>query len=394
MEASLYVHVPFCAGACDYCDFYSVPVEKPDLWSEDPRLERFMDVLLADAGMLFKSYKPGSVPTLYIGGGTPSVLGPAGIRRLLSGLLAVIARYSPPPEEVTVEANPESADEAFLAAAREGGATRLSLGVQTFHGPSRRAVRRMGDETQLDGRLALAADYFPGGFSADLISGLPLQSEKILLDDIDRLLAHKPAHVSLYALSAEPGTPLAESPAFMDRDGADRLWLSGRDALEKAGYGQYEVSNFCLSGKESRHNIRYWRMRNWLALGPAASGTVIDDDTGTGMRYTAPPDLDAWLTENHSRFPGDSGIEELDALTLMKESLLMGFRYAEGPDQELFQRRFRRTTGDTIPKTMRAWRNRGLMRKDGTALTKEGLLFLNAFLVDAFKELDDVFPAC
>ena len=392
MEASLYVHVPLCHGKCDYCDFYSVPV-KPG--SSLP--EHYVSTLLADAERLFEklcqetSDPLDRFPTVYIGGGTPSVLGPEGMLRLLKGISSLVARVSPPPMEFTVEANPETADEAFLAAIREGGATRLSLGVQTSYGPSRRAVHRIGDEALLPGRLALAAEYFPGAFSADLISGLPLQSEKILLDDVAALASYKPAHVSLYALTLKPGSSLA----VPDRDEADRLWISGRDALEKSGYTQYEVSNFSLKGKESLHNIRYWRMKNWLALGPAASGTIIKSEGRTGFRYTIPADINAWLAEGGSGFFQEPGLvpvtEELDAITLMREMFLMGFRYIEGPDEESFQRRFCRSIGDVIPTTLSVWRSRSFLQKDKYALTKEGLLFLDPFLLEAFREIDESF---
>jgi len=401
MGASLYVHVPFCAGACDYCDFYSIAV-KPD----DPRLERFIETLLMEGKRLFEAFSPDSIPALYIGGGTPSVLGAAGIGRLLKGLSELIATFASPPREITVEANPESADEAFLTAAREGGATRLSLGVQTFYEPSRQAVNRTGPkpclcntqhtlgESPLHRRLALAAGYFPGALSVDLISGLPFQDEKVLLADIDAVLSYAPAHVSLYALTLDPEIRLEASlpSALPTGDEADRLWLCGRDALEKAGYGQYEVSNFCLAGRESKHNIRYWRMRNWLALGPAASATVINNEKGNGVRYTIPPDVDRWLEAGGCGFSWNSGykplIEELDTVSLIKETILMGFRYIEGPDEALFRRRFDRNIGDCIPHTIEAWRSRGLFRKDKCALTKSGMLLLNTFIVEAFIELD------
>jgi oxygen-independent coproporphyrinogen-3 oxidase len=378
MEASLYIHVPFCAGKCDYCDFYSVPLKPSTFGFSDGGLELFVNTLLAEAEKLFKKHPVDNVPTIFIGGGTPSVLGSALMRRLLKGILGLIGRFSPPPPEVTVEANPKSADEAFLAAIREEGATRLSLGVQTFYGPSRKAVHRAGDEAILPGRLALVSAFFPGAFSVDLMSGLPFQSKSVLLDDIAGAASYKPAHISLYALSGKK----AES---LGRDEADELWLCGRDALEKSGYLQYEVSNFCLPGGECKHNIRYWRMQNWLALGPAASGTIIDDETGTGFRYTFPSDTGNWL---------ESVDERLDTLTLIKETFLMGFRYLEGPDEDSFLRRFKRNIQDVIPKTLGEWRGRGLLCGNKRALTKEGLLFLNRFLLEVFGEVDLSFPKC
>ncbi|MDR3277122.1 MAG: coproporphyrinogen III oxidase family protein, partial [Treponema sp.] len=370
MTASLYIHVPFCATLCDYCDFYSV-----ELSDNDSRLEAYVDRVIADTATQFRRYPVEAVPTAYIGGGTPSALGPARMGRLLEGLRAILPQW---PAECTVEANPESADGEFLAACRAGGVNRLSLGVQSFHGPSRRALGRAGNEGLLPERLALAAWYFPGAFSADLIAAF--QDEAVLLEDIDRLLAYEPAHVSLYALTVEAGTPLYSRRNLLPKaDEADRLWIAGRDALEAAGYRQYEVSNFCLPGKECRHNMRYWRLENWLATGPAASGTVISEDGG--IRRSYPADVDAYLAG------APPCVEILDRFSLMEESLMMGFRCAGGPDGDRFRRRFGASIEDCIPRTLAAWRERGLVEPQRPAMNREGLLLLNAFLIDAFGEL-------
>jgi oxygen-independent coproporphyrinogen-3 oxidase len=387
VTASLYIHVPFCSDCCDYCDFYSLPVHK-----EDPRLSRYIDRILSGAEAKLDRYGIGHVPTLYIGGGTPSVLGAQGISRLLRGLGSLVAGKGPRafgPMEITVEANPESADRGFLSASLEGGATRLSLGVQSFHGASRRAVHRNGDGRFLPEQLALVSEIFPGAFSADIISGLPFQDERVLLTDLEKLLSYGPAHVSLYSLTVEEGTPLAKKspPArgLPPPDEAGRLWIRGRDFLEEAGYGQYEVSNFCLPGKESRHNIRYWRMENWLGLGPAASGTIIDDGEARGLRRTVVPDADLWLKGNTEELETE---EALDTLTLIKETILMGFRYIHGPGTALFRRRFKRDIDSFIGGTMARWRERGLMRPDRAALTRAGLLLLDRFVVEACEELE------
>lgn len=380
MKASLYLHIPFCAGACDYCDFYSIPVDPLDR-----RIGVYVDTLLRDGERFIRDFGVSYIPTVYIGGGTPSMLRASGIRRLLSGLAGL---WQTKPEEITVEANPESAEEAFLLACREGGVTRISLGVQSFHGPSRRAVHRVGTEKVLAERLGLVSAIFGRAFSVDLITGLPFQDERILLGDMERVLAYKPDHISLYALTLEPGTPLEQSIShnkipLPDPDTADALWIAGRDALEQAGYGQYEVSNFALNRKRTAHNIRYWRMENWLGLGTAASSTIVDDETGTGRRITVKPDLDAYIRGNLSPI-----IEELDRLTLMKETFLMGFRYIEGPDEKLFQQRFGVPIEACIPDTLAVWQDRGLLQAGRPALTTQGLLFLDPFLLDVFEEAD------
>ena len=384
VEASLYIHVPFCAGACDYCDFYSLSTG-----AGDSRLERYLDLVLADAESLLGE-GAWDIPAAYIGGGTPSLLGARGISRLLRGLGRLWS--GAPPREITVEANPESADYSFLRSCRENGATRLSLGIQTFHRPSRRAVHRVGEEEALHRALAEAAEVFPGAFSADLITGLPFQDEGVLLRDVEQVLAYNPAHVSLYALTAEEGR-VAKIGYLPSEDEADRLWLGGRDLLEVAGYGQYEVSNFSLPGRESVHNIRYWRMENWLALGPAASGTIINDERGGALRYTVPPDLDTWLDRSPGT-PAPRMEENLDTLTLMKETFLMGFRYTGGPDSALFRKRFGRGVAETIPRTIASLEKRGLLRnntRESIALNREGLALLNSFLPDMFDEVEENF---
>jgi oxygen-independent coproporphyrinogen-3 oxidase len=352
----------------------------------------FISRLLGDVEELFRRAPPLAVPTLYIGGGTPTVLGAEGIAKLLGGLGDLFGKAGPAwPGEVTLEANPESTDRALLEAARAGGLTRISLGVQSFHGPGRRALHRRGAVSRLEEKLALVSAYYPRSFSADLMAGLPLGTEEVLRRDIEKLLRFEPGHVSFYSLTIEEGTPLGKAlergtgPAGLPgQDEADRLWILGRDALERAGYGQYEVSNFALPGKECRHNIRYWRMENWLGLGPAASGTLID--RGRARRFTVKPDLDRWLERKPGEAPWE--LEEIGGPALMKESLLMGFRYREGPDPALFAARFGHRVEEAIPRTLETWRKRGLLRRDKNAMTGAGLLLLDRFLVEAFEELD------
>jgi len=398
VDASLYIHIPFCSpGKCDYCDFFSI-IPAPH---ENTLFDSFIDAVLCDIQEQLAFFTIEYVPTVYIGGGTPSVLGAARMERLLNGLHRLLEPMKKSIVECTVEANPESVDTDFLRICAKGGVTRISLGVQTFHEPSRRAIHRAGHlaggSTLFDERLALAAQYFPGAFSVDLIAGLPFQTNALLLQDIHRVLAFEPAHVSLYSLILEPETPLGKQVSQLGHaaglslpndDDADKLWISGRNRLEAAGLTQYEVSNFALPGKTCAHNIRYWRMENWIGAGPAASGTIIDDAAGTGRRFTYPADIKTYLAASDTARIHSACIEELDQLDLMQESLLMGFRYRGGPDQILFKQRFGRTITDCIPQTINRWRNRNFFETENSlAPSPEGLLFVNAFLRDAFGEL-------
>jgi oxygen-independent coproporphyrinogen-3 oxidase len=395
MEASLYLHVPFCASVCDYCDFYSIPVNR-----RDPRLDLYVDRLLADTRQAISYFAVTSVPTVYIGGGTPSMLGQGRLERLFAGLAVLLPND---PMEFTVEANPESADKAFFEVCAGHGVNRISLGVQTFHGPSRIAVNRAGSAWLAQKSLERARAFFPASFSVDLIAGLPGQDEAVLQTDIARALAFEPSHVSLYSLILDEHTPLWKKWKKWKKEGEivgcdmeriDQVWLAGRDMLERNGYVQYEVSNFCRIGENnniredhrfhasiSAHNLRYWRMENWLGIGAAASGTIIDDGTGTGARQTVRADIDAYLKNPVV------DVERLDRLTLIKETFLMGFRTVFGPDKTLFQKRFQVDIETCIPKTIASWRDKGLFERERLCLTRAGLLFLNVFLREAFDEV-------
>ncbi|MDR2182066.1 MAG: coproporphyrinogen III oxidase family protein [Treponema sp.] len=389
-SCSLYLHIPFCRAKCDYCDFYSIPVHRIGRIGRIGRLHRidgtarksgwereaggYIETLLRAVEDLRARRAPlASVPSLYIGGGTPSLLGARGAAALLDGLAPILAAGTPAiAPEITVEANTDSAEEDFLAACRLRGVTRLSLGVQSFDALCRAGAGRRGTTEGLD-RAARFWTESGGSLSLDLMTGLPAQTEDVVRRDAGKALALGASHISLYALTVEADTPLARrAETLPESEAAERLWFAGRSALIAAGLHQYEVSNFARSAADyCRHNIRYWRMENWLGAGPSASGTLIDDDTGTGLRLYYPDDLGVFL-----RGPVPLA-EELDRLTLIKETLLMGYRYAEGPDEALFFRRFGKRLGETIPRTLAQWPDRG-----------QRMLFLNRFLLDAFAELE------
>jgi len=373
--ASLYIHIPFCESFCDYCDFYSITVKN---LNED-YIESFITAIISDIKFQIEYFDINEIPFVYIGGGTPSVLG-AKISRLFDALKK-IPFFSP--EEFTVEANPESITEEFLSLCRRGGVNRLSLGVQTFHEPSRYSVNRKGNALFLESQLNLACQYFPGAqtgadLSLDLMTGFPHQDEKIVMEDINRIRAHTPSHISLYSLTVEKNTPLeekikAKKIILPNSEKTDSLWLFGRDMLISEGYNHYEVSNFARDGKQCLHNMRYWQMKNWIGAGPTASGTLINEETAQAKRFTYAQDIDAYIK---APLITSAHCENIDRTTLLKDTILMGFRCKEGPDNELFRRRFGCSLEKCIPETLEKWKD------------KDKLLFLNSFLCDAFTEIN------
>jgi oxygen-independent coproporphyrinogen-3 oxidase len=377
-EASLYIHIPFCKAKCGYCDFFSVDNASPTL------IEEYINALLKDIEAQILFFKIEKIPTIYIGGGTPSVLDVHNVTKLLS----FVNKKCSPFSELTVEANSESLNADFIAACISGGVTRLSIGVQTFNDNSRIAINRIGSSIQIKKNLDLI--YLCNGkidISFDLMSGLPHQDKKILISDIQTILQYNPAHISLYDLILEEETPLfkKEHSFLPPPETSENLWILGRDTLENAGYLQYEVSNFCKAGKESLHNMRYWTMQNWLGCGACASGTIFNNDTA--VRRTIISDIKKYIA---ARGLPEMETEFIDRLTLQKETIMMGYRCLNGPDETLFKKRF--SLEIAIPKTIAAWKKRGLYSENKNALNKGGLLFLNSFLSDAFTEIDGKIP--
>jgi oxygen-independent coproporphyrinogen-3 oxidase len=389
--SALYIHIPFCPKKCDYCDFYSIPVNAA---SDGQLLDSFLEALRKDIERQFKSFDALKVNSVYIGGGTPSFLGPRRMKELLDFLMSILrvgqssARKI---DEFTVEANPESLSEDFLRVCAEGGVTRISCGVQTFNASSRRAAGRSGGSARLNTALALLNEAYGGAFSADIISGLPFQDDAALRRDMETLLFYNPAHVSLYDLILEENTLLYQNVisskvTLPPAETSERLWIFGRDFLTANGYPQYEVSNFAPDGKRSIHNIAYWRMGGWLGAGPSASGTVIADGGASGGTRGLRRTVNAAVRRYISEAEPEIFTEILDRNTLIKESFLMGFRYIEGPDTVLFKKRFGCEIESLVPETMRVWRDAGKMQ--GGALNMDGLLMLNRFLTDCFIELE------
>ena len=371
-QASVYIHIPFCGSFCDYCDFYSVQAK-----DNDEYFDKFIPALIADIKRQIEFFEVKEVITAYIGGGTPSVLGKK-ISALL-GALRKIPGFSP--KEFSVEANPESVTGDFLRACKDGGVNRLSAGVQTFHEPSRAAVNRGCESRLLEEKIRLISEYYKDAFSADLIIGLPFQNKQTAEEDIKKILEYAPSHVSLYSLSAEKGTPLenkikTKDIILPDSETSDSLWLMARDMLLDAGFNHYEVSNFAKEGKECLHNIRYWNLQSWLGAGPSASGTIVNEKTTSARRFTFANDVNAYINSPDIK---TAEYEDLDKNMLIRESILMGFRRKEGPDSEIFKKRFGRTAQELIPVTIKKWKNND----------KDMLLFLNQFLLDAFTELDN-----
>jgi putative oxygen-independent coproporphyrinogen III oxidase len=322
---SLYVHTPFCRAKCRYCAFFSVT---PTPGALDAYLTALLEEIAFQHARLGRFPAPGAA-TLFFGGGTPSLLGADALGRILSALREAFGLADD--AELTLEANPDSADPEFLAAARRLGVNRLSLGVQSLDDTLLRRLGRVHDARQAvaAARAARAAGF--ANLGLDLIFGLPGQSVAAWLETLGRALDLQPEHLSCYGLTIEPGAPLARDKTLLaalpDEDAQAEMFLQGAELLAAAGYRHYEISNFARPGRECRHNLACWQGRDCLAFGPAAATTL------DGWRRVNPPDLPAWAAAIPQMHPaGAEGGEELTPDVQAREALMLALRTADGLD--------------------------------------------------------------
>jgi oxygen-independent coproporphyrinogen III oxidase len=327
----LYVHVPFCARACPYCDFDFVVGREPAVAGFIAALEAEREGRGLPRGM--------PVRTVYVGGGTPSLLGPAGLTALLRWIDATFdARAA---VERTVELNPEHVDDALLDALVEAGVDRVSLGVQSL---ATEALAQLGRaHAAAQARAALAGAAARGlRVSADLIVGWPGQRAGSLRADVEGLLATGVEHVSIYALTIEAGTPWEAlvrrgTRRRPDADAQARHLQQAAARLEAAGLGHYEIASYARPGARAQHNLGYWTWRDYVGLGPSAASARYGPD-GAVERRTNARGLIRWQADPVGG-PGPV-VERLDPVAAAAEGLWLGLRALDGVHVPAFLRRF------------------------------------------------------
>ncbi len=325
---SLYVHIPWCVRKCPYCDFnsHAAPEQLPE--------NELVDALLQDLTLALPGIWGRRVETIFFGGGTPSLLSPAAIDRLITGFRTLLPLS--PNAEITLEANPGTVDADRFAGFRAAGVNRLSLGIQSFDDASLHALGRIHDRAQAIAAIEAAAKHFDT-FNLDLMVGLPQQDTAAALADINQALAFNPPHFSCYQLTLEPHTPFAAAPPAHLPD--DDVCAEIQDELEArlaaAGYTHYETSAFALPGHQCRHNLNYWTFGDYLGIGPGAHSKLTNHEGARRqMRYKSPKAyLMAATTGNFIQTD-----EPILATDLPGEFMMNALRLNEGFGIELFER--------------------------------------------------------
>ena len=313
------MHVPFCVHKCHYCDFYSLVETGPE--SRQPAFtDRLIEEIRATAPGLERPLE-----TIFVGGGTPTLLAPD----LWARLLRAIAEYLPLASdlEFTVEANPETITAPLLEVLAGGGVNRLSLGAQSFNRTTLKTLERRHDPATVGRGVRLARAAGITNINLDLIFGIPGQDLDGWRVDLETAIALDPVHLSCYGLMYEPNTPLtarlrAGAIQRVDEDTEAEMYETTCDMLEAVGYEQYEISNWALPGRACRHNLLYWRNESWWAMGPAAAGHV------NGVRWKNVPRLSEYLKVGP--LPPITDVEELDEDGRVGEILMLGLRLNEG----------------------------------------------------------------
>lgn len=358
----LYLHIPFCASKCGYCDFYSL--------TDDARRKDYVAALLQHLREYGKVCSGYTVDTVYLGGGTPSCLGPKYLTRILN---EVKARFRLAEDaEITVECNPESTDKKLLDALKKSGVNRLSLGVQSADDNELARIGRIHTFEEAKAAVELARERGFDNISLDLMYGLPEQTKQGFLHSVRQVLDLMPEHLSCYGLKLEPTTKMGrENPVLPEDDEQAEMYLAMCEMLRESGFEHYEISNFAKPGRRSRHNCKYWDLSEYLGLGPGAHSYM------NGRRFEFARDLKAYIG-------GENIVQDEDEVATYQrqgEYLMLRLRTAEGIDFIDLEKRY---NIDSTPyeEAFRALLGRGLVAHQGTRwfLTEEGFLVSNSII--------------
>ena len=361
----IYIHIPFCIRKCPYCDFYSVTS------SEDLRRE----YLLALRNQIL-SFSRVSADTVYLGGGTPSLLEPEEI----AGLISLIRERFDLADgaEITMECNPATADTARFRGFLDAGINRLSLGCQSFHEETLRSLGRLhsADEAKAAVKDARSAGF--SNISVDLMLGIPYETPFIAQQDALSAAELEVQHVSAYLLRICEGTPFADGvPGIPDDDVQAECYRRFCSVMDESGYRQYEISNFALDGHESRHNLKYWECGKWLGFGP---GAHMSDSV---RRHSFPPDIKGFIDAfRDGPVPDPLSLMRDEGTVDAEEYIITSLRTSSGLDTAVLSSRFGTLlTGDQMS-FLEKCRGAGLAEISGghIRLTRDGFLVSNSIL--------------
>jgi len=370
---ALYLHVPFCASSCDFCSFYQEQPKRGEIDRYLAAIERELEL-----------HPPGRVETAFWGGGTPGLLPADDLRRLGQAMTRAAGR----PSEWSIELAPSSVRADKLAALKEMGVTRVSMGVQSFDDLTLDALGRRHSPKQIMEAWELIEAAGFASRNLDLIFAIPGQDEQRWTEDLRRAIELQPDHLSTYCLTFEEDTAmfvkLSQGQVKIDRELEARLYRQTWEQLEANGYAQYETSNFARPGHACRHNLITWEMGSWIGYGPSAASQWGQ------RRWTNPSNLDQWIKGIEAGTPVLEQVKDLSATDLLCDALVFGLRLNAGVNPAALAARFATPLPARVTHLFEALIEEGLMEAAGSQvrLTAEGRMRADAVGVSILERFD------
>ena len=366
----IYIHIPFCVKKCAYCDFYSL--------CDLSLRESYVNALIAQITSFRAEAKNKIVDTIYLGGGTPSILSGDQILRILKTVRKVFKVSGD--AEITIEANPGTLDPEKLVAYHEAGINRLSIGLQSADAGELSTLGRIHTKEEFERSFLLARLEGFQNINVDLMYALPGQTEQTLSDTLDYVISLEPDHISFYGLNIEPETPFGKDATIEQllpsEDVQVEMYLGSAEKLEAAGFFQYEISNFSKPGFECRHNMRYWKVEDYLGFGPAAH-SLLD-----GTRFSYEKSIRNFISHPCQR---SLLIETQDKTSPADEALefvMLGFRLRAGIDVAEYKARFGEDFEIKYGLRMKPFIEKDyiMQNKNGYRLSRRGFMISNYIL--------------
>ncbi len=362
MSLGVYIQVPFCQSKCTYCNFHTGVVARE-------RYQPYADAVCREISEA-REFVGETVDTIYVGGGTPSLLDPAALATMIA---ALSANYRVTDSEVTLEADPETIDAQKAAAWRAAAFNRVSMGVQSFHDDELRAAGRMHRRADIFSAVAALRESGFENISMDLIAGLPHQTRESWESSVAEMLALRPEHISLYLLEIDEGSRLGReslaggarysAAAIPSDDAQAEFYESACARLAAAGYEHYEISNWALPERRSRHNLKYWRREPYLGFGAGAHS--FDGAT----RWANAHDSARYVEMIGKGISPREQIEPVTARQALDEEIFLGLRQLEGIDLDAIAARFNgefSSCADSLSDKLKRLQAEGLIETEGT----------------------------
>ena len=372
----LYIHIPFCEKKCNYCDFYSIEGQKEKIKSD------YIDALCIQIEREAEKYKEYVFDTIFFGGGTPSLISPNDMKRLMRKIKKHL--HVDEKGEISIEINPKTVNEEKLIAYKETGINRLSIGLQSTDDKMLNCLGRIHTYSDFLETYNLARTVGFDNISIDLMYGLPKQSKDDFLRVLSEATALKAEHISAYLLKIEDKTPfgkIKESLALPDDDTEYEMYIEMCAYLGKNGYEQYEISNFSKNGLRSRHNLKYWQSEEYIGLGPNAHSCF------NGERYSYKPNLREYMNSIFLGTLPERVAEERDTyLSKVDEYVMLKLRLSDGISLFEFKNRFGKDFLAKYPSASKYLKSGHMeLREDNCYFTPKGFFVSNYILTDLFE---------